>query len=120
MRNLNDIFLLEKVLHVNQNVSDNLAIVSFINNSKNIRYDLDKPINSDQYGAEQVYNLRKRPWEWMGFSMLISIEFSLYRFDGCRQLRVSACPLDRSADGRTVYIKPAGHFITLRCQDNGT
>ena len=46
MRNLYEIFLLEKVLHVNLNVSDNLTIVSFINNSKKIRYDLDKPVNS--------------------------------------------------------------------------
>ena len=46
--------------------------------------------------------------------MLVSIdfEFSLYRFCGCRQFRVSAYPLSRPADGRTVYSKPAGHFAS--------
>jgi len=46
--------------------------------------------------------------------MLICFEFAyfLYRFGGSRQLRVSAYPLGRLADGRTVYIKPAGHIAS--------
>ena len=44
--------------------------------------------------------------------MLFLFEFSLYRFGGCRQPRVSACSQGRPADGRTVYIKPAGHFAS--------
>ena len=45
--------------------------------------------------------------------MLICFEFgfSLYRFGGCRQFRVSAYPLGRPADGQAVYIKPAGKFV---------
>jgi hypothetical protein len=46
--------------------------------------------------------------------MLISFEFefSLYRFGGCRQFRVTAYPLGRPADGRTVYIKPVSNFAS--------
>ena len=47
-------------------------------------------------------------------SMLISIEFefSFYRFSDCRQFWVSTYPKSRPADGRAVYIKPAGHFAS--------
>jgi len=41
----------------------------------------------------------------------LEFEFALYRFGGCRQFRVSAYPLGRTADSRTVYIKPAGQFL---------
>jgi hypothetical protein len=46
--------------------------------------------------------------------MLVSIEFefSLYRFSSCRQLQVTTYPLGRPADGRTVYLKPAGRFAS--------
>ena len=46
--------------------------------------------------------------------MLISskFEFYLYLFGGCRPFRVSAYPLGNPADGRMVYIKPAGHFVS--------
>jgi hypothetical protein len=48
-------------------------------------------------------------------SMLISskFEFYLYLFGGCRQFRVSAFLLGRPADGRAIYIKPAGHFSSM-------
>jgi len=49
--------------------------------------------------------------------MLICFGFSLYRLDGCRQFRVSTYPLGRPADGRAVYIKTAGHFVSGDRQD---
>jgi len=51
--------------------------------------------------------------------MLISskFEFYLYLFGGCRPFRVSAYPLGNPADGRMVYIKPAGHFAFGDRQD---
>jgi hypothetical protein len=36
------------------------------------------------------------------YSFFIEFEFSLNRFGGCRRFRVSAYPLARQADGRTV------------------
>ena len=62
---------------------------------------------------ERKRTLEKHPGDdWDVVSMLITIEFefSLYCFDGCRQFRVSTYPLGRTANGRAVYIKPAGHF----------
>jgi hypothetical protein len=51
--------------------------------------------------------------------MLLCFEFgfSLYRFGGCRQFRVFACPLDRQAYGRAAYNKPAGQFASVDRQD---
>jgi hypothetical protein len=42
----------------------------------------------------------------------LEFEFSLNRFGGCKQFRISAYPLGRPADGRAVYIKPADHFAS--------
>ena len=46
--------------------------------------------------------------------MLIFCEFkfSLYRFGGCRQFRVSNYLLWHPADSRALCIKPAGHLIS--------
>ena len=45
------------------------------------------------------------------FQCRLFFGFSLYLFGGCRQFRVALYPLGRPADGRTVYIKPAGQLI---------
>jgi len=49
--------------------------------------------------------------------VFFEFEFSLYRFGGDRQFRVTAYPLGRPADGRAVYIKPAGHVASGDRQD---